>query len=58
MKFLSYRIYDLPITLKNPSKTGYTFKGWYLSRKSDGKWLYLVDHRYYTNFCENENLSQ
>ena len=25
------------------ARKGYTFKGWYLSRKSDGKWLYLVD---------------
>ena len=25
------------------TKKGYTFKGWYLSRKSDGKWLYLVN---------------
>ena len=23
------------------TKTGYTFEGWYLSRKSDGKWLYM-----------------
>ena len=23
------------------TKKGYTFKGWYLSRKSDGKWLFL-----------------
>lgn len=25
------------------TKKGHTFKGWHLSRKSDGKWLYLVN---------------
>ncbi len=39
----TYHVYNISTKLRANgfTRTGYTFAGWYLTRKSDGKWLYF-----------------
>lgn len=39
----TYHVYGISTKLRANAftRTGYTFAGWYLTRKSDGKWLYF-----------------
>ena len=39
----SYDVYDLPIILKEPTKDGYEFKGWYLNNTFNGASLTQID---------------
>ena len=45
--------YDTTLTISNPSKTGYTFKGWYITGMDSG-----VTHTYGSETTTNTSISQ